>query len=171
MSSKPQLTPENLPEILLDVLGFNNVMISPEGLSDLRRDFRNLGYCGPVTFLTVVTMENLRKAAQVLIDSKKAEMDKKGCLRILWNSDIIKELNQAFEEISARDILLGIIDKCPDYVQSDDKTQSDLDLAITIDKIFDRMVQDRDAEIEKLRAQVDALNDMLDEAFWHDNHH
>jgi hypothetical protein len=162
MASKPQLTPENLPEILLDVLGLNNVMVSPEGLSDLRRDFRNLGYWGPVTFLTVVTMENLRKAAQVLIDSEKAEMDKKGCLRILWNWD---------EEISARDMLLGIIDKCPDYVQSDDKTQSDLDLAITIDKIFDRMVQDCDAEIEKLRAQVDALNDMLDEEFWYDNHH
>jgi hypothetical protein len=162
MASKPQLTPENLPEILLDFLGLNNVMISPEGLSDLRRDFRNLGYCGLVTFATVVTMENLRKAAQVLIDSEKAEMDKKGCLRILWNWD---------EEISARDILLGIIDKCPDYVQSDDKTQSDLDLAITIDKIFDRMVQDCDAEIEKLRAEVDALRDTLDEEFWYNNHH
>jgi hypothetical protein len=75
------------------------------------------------------------------------------------------------DEISARDILLGIIDKYPDYVQSDDKTQSDLDLAITIDKISDRMFQDCDAEIEKLRAEVDALSDTLDEEFWYNNHH
>jgi hypothetical protein len=162
MASKPQLTPENLPKILLDVLGLNNVMVSPEGLSDLRRHCVNLGYCGPVTFATRVTMENFRKAAQVLIDSGKAEMDKKGCLQIVWNWD---------DEISARDILLGIIDKYPDYVQSDDKTQSDLDLAITIDKIFDRMFQDCDAEIEKLRAEVDALRDTLDEEFWYNNHH
>ena len=155
------------PEILLDVLGLANVMVSPEGVYYLKSDLRRCGRRG-----IDVNIENLRSSAQVLIDSGKATMDRKLWLQIVWDwgNQEQDEISEEQDGITARDILLGIMSKCPEYCQSDDKTQSDLDLVITIGKIVDRMAQDYYAEIEKLNVRIDQLEDMLDEEFYYDNH-
>ena len=143
-------------EILLDVIQHTNVMVSPEGLSDLKSNLRDLGWEG-VTYSIDVNIEDLRSSAQVLIDSGKAKMDKKGWLQIVDN-------------ISARDILLGIISEFPEYYQTDDQTESDFDLASTIEKIVHRMHRDASAKMRKLNAKLDELQDIIDEEFYYDNH-
>jgi hypothetical protein len=150
------------PEILLDVIQLTDVMVSPEGLSDLKSNLRDLGWEG-VTYSIDVNIEDLRSSAQDLIDSGKATMDKKGWLQIVDNI-------QEQDEISARDILLGIISEFPEYYQTDDQTESDFDLASTIEKIVHRMHRDASAKMRKLNAELDELQDIIDEEFFFENH-
>jgi len=63
-------------------------------------------------------------------------------------------------------ILWEIIDEFQDYVSVNDKTETDLDLAITVKNIMLRFKKDADAEIERLEDYLckttNDLNGILD---------
>ena len=52
-------------------------------------------------------------------------------------------------------ILWEIVNELQDYVSVNDKTETDLDLAITVKNIMLRLKKDADAEIERLEAALD----------------